>query len=84
MWQVIDFVVVAVLIWAIVFQMIIPTFYNLKMWPMFRKEAKLKDELIALNCLERLITALNTEEVTNELEGKVAKRKKAVRSKKPK
>lgn len=74
MWQVIDFVVVAVLIWAIVFQMIIPTFYNLKMWPMFRKEAKLKDELIALN----------TEEVTNELEGKVAKRKKAVRSKKPK
>ena len=51
---------------------------------MFRKEAKLKDELIALNCLERLLTALNTEEVTNELEGKVAKRKKAVRSKKPK
>ena len=73
MWQVIDFVMVGLLVWAICFQMIIPTFLNRQMWPMFRKEAKLKDEL----------TALNTEEATNDLEVQVAKRTKAVRSKKP-
>ena len=73
MWVVFDYVLVGLLIWAICFQMIIPTFLNQQMWPMFRKEAKLKNEL----------TALNTEEVTNDLEEKVAKRTKAVRSKKP-
>lgn len=73
MWVIFDAVIVGILIWAICFQMIIPTYLNRQMWPMFRKEAKLKDEL----------TALNTEEVTNDLKEKVAARKKVVRSKKP-
>lgn len=57
------------LVWGIVFQMIVPTYFNRSMFPIFRREKKLKDEL----------TALNTEEEESRLEEVVEKRKKQVR-----
>lgn len=61
--------VVLLLVWAVCFQMIIPTYYDRKMFPFFRKEAKLKEELVALN----------TEEEEARLEEVVSKRSKQVR-----
>jgi polyhydroxyalkanoate synthesis regulator protein len=68
--KVVEILVMVFLIWVICFQMFIPTYLNRKMFPMFRKESKLQDELVSLN----------TEEATVQLEEVVANRTEEVKT----
>lgn len=67
--KVLEIVIMVFLIWVVCFQMFIPTYLNRKMFPIFRKESKLQDELVNLN----------TEEVTVQLEEVVAERTEEVK-----